>query len=300
MFRKVALALLFLALPSAVVVQEPGVLHIRIVLQGTAQGLTPIRRHALLISDNPSSAPPRQVFTAQDGTVDVRLRPGNYTVESDRPVAFEGKAYQWTQFVDVLAGRDVVLELTADNAEVETATATAVAISLDEDASSLAARWENSVVGVWTPTAHASGFVIDANGLVVTNQRGIGLATSVEVQFSPTLKVAASVVAADAARDVAVVRIDPMTAAAVTAVPLGCGDTLPALNEGDRIFVVAAPLRRQKDDHLGQRPAGRRRRHRIRHRSRHRRLGRSGVHGPGNGGRDHLRGREASPTAIGG
>lgn len=128
MSRKVALALLFLALPSAVVVQEPGVLHIRIVLLGTAQGLTPIRRHALLISDNPPSAPPRQVFTAQDGTVDVRLRPGNYTVESDRPVAFEGRAYQWTQFVDVLAGRDVVLELTADNADVETATATAVAL----------------------------------------------------------------------------------------------------------------------------------------------------------------------------
>ena len=86
-------------------------------------------------------------------------------------------------------------------------------------------RWQDSVVGVWTPTAHASGFVIDANGLVVTNQRGIGLATSVEVQFSPTLKVAASVVVADAARDVAVDSDRPKTAAAVSAVPLGCGDT---------------------------------------------------------------------------
>jgi hypothetical protein len=234
-----------------VVVQELGVLHIKIVLRGTAQAITPVRRHVLLISDNPPSAPPRQVVTAQDGTVDVRLRPGSYTVESDQPVAFEGRAYQWIQFVDVRAGSDVVLELTAGNAEVETATAAAVAISLDEDVSSLAARWENSVVGVWTPTAHASGFVIDADGLVVTNQRGIGLATSVEVQFSPTLKVAAVVVAADAARDVAVVRIDPMTAAAVSVVPLGCGDTAAALKEGDRIFVVAAPLGRQKETTSG-------------------------------------------------
>ena len=62
---------------------------------------------------------PRRIVTALDGTADVRLRPGNYTVESDRPVAFQGKAYQWTQIVDIAAGRDAVLELTADNAEVE-------------------------------------------------------------------------------------------------------------------------------------------------------------------------------------
>ena len=75
-------------------------------------------RHALLISDNPATAPPRRIVTALDGTADVRLRPGNYTVESDQPVAFQGKAYQWTQIVDIAAGRDTVLELTADNAEV--------------------------------------------------------------------------------------------------------------------------------------------------------------------------------------
>ena len=40
---------------------------------------------------------------------------------------FNGKAYQWTQVVDIVAGRDVVLELTADNAEVEPPTATASA-----------------------------------------------------------------------------------------------------------------------------------------------------------------------------
>ena len=78
-------------------------------------------RHALLISDNPATAPPRRIVTAVDGTADVRLRPGNYTVESDRPVVFHGKAYQWTQIVDIVAGRDAVLELTADNAEVEPA-----------------------------------------------------------------------------------------------------------------------------------------------------------------------------------
>jgi S1-C subfamily serine protease len=246
MLRVLAFAVLCLALPSAAV-QECGVLHIRIVLQGTGQAPTPIRRHLLLISDNPSSAAPRRVFTAQDGTVNVRLPSGNYTVESDRPVAFDGRAYQWTQFVDVVAGQDAVLELTTDNADAaEFTTATSADSPLEEDASSLSSRWQDSVVGVWTPTAHASGFVIDSNGLVVTNQRGIALATSVEVQFSPDLKVAASVVVTDAERDVAVVRIDPARAAAVKPVPLECGDTVPAPAVGEQIYAIEAPLRQLK------------------------------------------------------
>ena len=67
----------------------------------------PVPRHALLISDNPASGPPRRILTALDGTVEVRLPPGSYIVESDRPFAFQGKGYQWTQVVDVVAGRDV-------------------------------------------------------------------------------------------------------------------------------------------------------------------------------------------------
>ena len=127
---------------------------------------TPVPRHALLISDNPASAPPRRIVTALDGTADVRLRPGNYTVESDQPVAFNGKAYQWTQMVDIVAGRDAVLELTADNAEVEpvTAATTASGAPLEADPSFLLPQWQDSVVALWTPTTRASGFVIDREG----------------------------------------------------------------------------------------------------------------------------------------
>ena len=92
--------------------QAPSVLHIKVGLLDAERKVTPVPRHALLISDNPATSPPRRVVTGLDGTVDVRLRPGNYTVESDQPVAFQGKAYQWTQTVDIVAGREAVLELT--------------------------------------------------------------------------------------------------------------------------------------------------------------------------------------------
>src|SRR5437773_1641153 len=110
--------------------QTLSVLHIKVVVVDAGGKITPVPRHALLISDNPATAPPRRIVTALDGTADVRLRPGNYTVESDQPVAFQGKAYQWTKTLDIAAGRDAMLELTADNAEVEPVTSAATTSSL--------------------------------------------------------------------------------------------------------------------------------------------------------------------------
>jgi S1-C subfamily serine protease len=224
--------------------QALSVLHIKVAVVDAERKAMPVPRHALLISDNPSSAPPRQIVTALDGTADVRLRPGNYTVESDRPVVFNGKAYQWTQTVDIVAGRDAVLALTADNAEVETASS---ATPLDADPSFLLPQWQDSVVALWTPSAHASGFLIDAKGLLATSQRVIGAATSVEVQLSPAVKVSARVLAADAERDVAVLWIDPKVAASVRPVPLGCAQAAkPPVADGQKLFTISAPLREQK------------------------------------------------------
>src|SRR5205823_11312530 len=146
------------------------------------------------------------IVTSTDGTADVKLQPGNYTVESDRPVAFHGKAYEWTQTVDIVAGRDAVLELTAGNAETAAAgsAAAAGAPSLETEPAFLLPRWQDSVVSIWTSSTRASGFVVDARGLVATNQRAIGTATSAEVQLSATLKVAARVPPPDSTSDVAV------------------------------------------------------------------------------------------------
>src|SRR5260221_1269851 len=200
----VLLATLFAVVPPAAG-QALSVLHIKVVLVDADGKATPVPHHALLISDNPATAPPRRIVTTMDGTADVRLRPGNYTVESDAPVAFAGKRYEWTKTLDIVAGRDAVLELTADNAEVEAGGA----VPLEADPWSLLREWQDSVVALWTPTSHASGFVIGANGLVVTNQRGIGAATAVEVQLTPTVKGPARGLVGHLERDVAVLWIDP-------------------------------------------------------------------------------------------
>ena len=241
MARAVLVALLLFVGSSAASSQEVSVLRITAILADAAGKPTPVPRHALLISDEPPSAPPRRILTANDGTANVRLRPGPYTVESDQPVVFSGKAYQWTQHVTLVAGRDAVLELTAGNAEVDL---DASATPVHDNPSFLMPQWQDSVVAIWTPSTHGSGFLIDGKGLIATNQRGIGTATSVDVQLSPDVKVAARVLAADEKRDVAVLWINPSVVAALRSIPLGCGQAAaPAGAAGQELFTIGAPLR---------------------------------------------------------
>lgn len=252
MFRALTLSTL-IAVLSGASGQELGVLHIKVTLTDAAHAPVPVPRAALLISDNPATITPRRVVTRSDGTAEVRLRPGSYTVESDEPVAFDGKGYQWTQTLDVKAGRDVVLELTAANADVGPAPAPASSpvssvVATVNAAALLLPQWQDSVVAVWTPESRASGFVVDAKGLVVTNQRVIGNATAVEVQLTPSVTVAARVLAADRARDVAVLWIDPATTASVRPIPLNCADssTRP-IADGEKLVAIGAPLRGEKE-----------------------------------------------------
>jgi S1-C subfamily serine protease len=246
-----ALLLASLVLISANVAdgQALGVLQITVVVLDAERNATPVARHVLLVSENPPSAAPRAITTTRDGTATMRLRPGNYTVESEKPVAFQGKTYQWTQRVDVASGGNTRLELTIDNAEV-------VSGAAETDPSFLFPQWQGSVVALWTPTAHASGFLIDARGLIATNQRVVGTATAVEVQIAPDVKVMARVLAADPMRDVAILWIDPGVAASMRPVPLGCGEAArPPVVTGQELFTIGTPLRGQKGMTSG--PAGR-------------------------------------------
>ena len=113
--------------------------------------------------------------------------------------------------------------------------------------SSLLAQWHGSVVALWTATTRTSGFVVDATGLIATSQRGVGTATSVEVQITPSVKVAAQVLVADSVHEVAILRIDPKVVASVRPVPLGCEQAAKApIVSGQETFTIGAPLRQRK------------------------------------------------------
>ncbi len=227
--------------------QTTGVLLVRVTLADEAGQATPIRRHALLVSDNPASRPPWRVVTGPDGTAKLTLPPANYTVESEAALVAGGKAFEWRQVVDIVAGRDTELELTTANAEIVTAEAspTEPDAPREHDAWGLLLQWQDSLVQVWTPTRHGSGFVV-GDGLIATSQRVVGTGPQVEVQVTPTLKVAGRVVAADADRDVALVWIHPSVLDARASLPLGCGGAgTQGVARGQTIVAVGQPMRGQ-------------------------------------------------------
>lgn len=244
MFRGLVLAVMVLVLPQASPAQATGGLHISVrVDDGGGQAL-PVPRYRLQISDNPASGPPRRVITSLEGLIDVRLAPGNYTVESERPVVIGGRSYRWTVVVDVVAGRDADLVLSNQNAEVlapEDAP-DSEAMKVLVDAPSLLARWQDSLVAVWTATTRGSGVLIDAGGLIVADQQVIGTATTVEVQLSPAVKVAGTVVVSDATRGLALVSVHPSVAAKAKVLPLQCDKADAVVVDGQQIAALEAPL----------------------------------------------------------
>ncbi|MEQ1728217.1 MAG: serine protease [Vicinamibacterales bacterium] len=259
MLRRLPVLVFVAALSSALLaqVQAQGVLNIRVTLTDAAGVVTPVPRHALLISDNPASASPRRVLTGPDGRVEVRLRPANYTIESEEAVAFGGAGYEWVRSLDVKAGAEVTLELNAGNADIAPLSARAAAAAAAAPAESspalLLPQWQDSIVAVWTPTSRASGFLVDTSGLVLTNQRSVGSATLVEVQLSPQVKVAARVVSADATRDVAVLQINANVVSALKPVPMACADAgTVLLAERRKVIALGAPMRGPKDLSIGE------------------------------------------------
>ena len=241
MARATLLVLVVFCSGASAFAQPMRVVHITVVLRDADGQATPVAHHALLISDDPPAAPPRRVTTGADGTVDVTLRPGRYAVESDRPVTFHGRAYEWAKRITVTTEADSTLELNATNAESATS---APGSSLETDPAFLLNQWNRSVVGIWTALAHGAGFVVDSkNGLVATNARLASGASDVEAQLTPALKVRADIVVADAEKDVAILRIHPSVSELIPSLSPQCGEaSSPLLTAGQELATIAAPL----------------------------------------------------------
>jgi len=247
--RRAAAALILTAVAGAwasvAMAQATGTLRITVTVASGDRPAVPVARHALLVSDDPPTATPRRVVTAADGTASLRLPPGRYVVESDQPLALDGRALSWRQTVDVASGQETALGLTGANADVDAAGGGSAGVRGSTD---VVVLWQDSVVQLWTPTVHASGFVIDTRGLVATSQQAIGDATAIAVQLTPTLKVRGRVLVADRASDVAVLAVDPTALTGIAPVPLSCGAAAKtALANGQEVAALGIPTLRGTD-----------------------------------------------------
>lgn len=104
-----------------------------------------------------------------------------------------------------------------------------------------------SVVTVWSEIGQGTGFIFDERGLVMTNQHVIGPSEIVSVQFDPTVRVPARILASDPEKDVAVLWIDiaSLPNAMVARIAKGTEDE-PAVIEGERVMTIGSPLNQRK------------------------------------------------------
>src|SRR3977135_3751851 len=83
MGRALLVATLLVTSSPAASAQALSTLHVTVTLADATGKITPVARHALLISDEPPTKEPRRILTTLAGTADITLRPGGYAAEPD-------------------------------------------------------------------------------------------------------------------------------------------------------------------------------------------------------------------------
>jgi hypothetical protein len=97
-----------------------------------------------------------------------------------------------------------------------------------------------SVFRIEAGLGHGSGFLVDASGLIVTNDHVIGVADEVTVYLEPEVRVAATIVRRDVDADLALIRVSPLLVGGRP--PLTLATTPAAVAPGDRVVALGYPL----------------------------------------------------------
>lgn len=108
-------------------------------------------------------------------------------------------------------------------------------------------RLKSSVVTVWSEFGHGTGFIIDKEGLILTNQHVVGPSQYIAVQFDEKRKIPAILLASSPEKDVAVLWVNLDALPDSTVASIAKTDAAePAVTEGERVFTIGSPLNQKK------------------------------------------------------
>ncbi|MDQ6786536.1 MAG: serine protease [Acidobacteriota bacterium] len=198
----------------------------------------------------------RKISTSFEGAATIVLPAGNYVVRSGAPLAFEERNFVWEQSFKVEDGKNITIELSNDNAKI-TAIPVAVADATTFSDSSPRRRiseegelfktLRDGVVTVEGETGNGTGFIIDAKGLILTNQHVVGKSSEIRVRFDKQTAVKARVLAEDPDRDIAVLQVNLSACATCRVLKIAENKANePTVVEGERVFAIGSPLYQDK------------------------------------------------------
>jgi hypothetical protein len=180
--------------------------------------------------------------TTADGSVSLSLTPGDYIVESEKPLIVNGNSYEWSVKLKVESGSTVSLELDNEDATI-TAADEALRRGRIVDEADLLKVLSDGVVNVQGELSQGTGSIVDGKGLILTSQHVIEKSKELRVQFGAGKKVAAKLLVEDPDLDLAVVWIDLSTCPSCKA--LAMLESNPVL-DGARVFTISSPLAQDK------------------------------------------------------
>jgi S1-C subfamily serine protease len=253
--RKIAFWIIALAIFTAPVsAQEPTVhLKVQVVLIDKDLNLKPVPKFSFTLQRLPadSTAPPIALKTGLDGHVETDLPAGRYQLLTSAPVEFQGKQYSWKLEL-TLTPPGQSLDLSNDNAVILPATAAIAAPESGGELTALFERLKNAVVTVRADGGEGSGFLVDPDGLVLTNAHVVEHSPYLAVQFDPQRKVLAALLASDPEKDLAVLHVNPAAFPGTVIAPLArpARDKAPVV-EGQRVFTIGSPFGKEKTLTMG-------------------------------------------------
>ena len=116
-----------------------------------------------------------------------------------------------------------------------------------DDLAEIFKRLQSSVVTVWSEFGHGTGFIIDEAGLILTTQHVVGPSVYIAVQFDATHKIPATLVAASAEKNIAVLWANLVGLPGATVAPV-FGTTSAAMSavEGAGVLSIGSPINQRK------------------------------------------------------
>jgi S1-C subfamily serine protease len=178
------------------------------------------------------------VRTDEQGELKLNLAPGKYVLDTVKPVTFKGAEFSWHREFAIQAGEETVLKLT--DADATRSNAKAVA-----DEAVVYQKYKGGVVEVQSDSGHGSGFLVDASGIIVTNQHVVNGSRWLGARLRPGLRCEATLLAEDKESDVAVIQINPKFAKDMTVLSLADASKPPVAVEGERILAIGNPLHQE-------------------------------------------------------
>jgi S1-C subfamily serine protease len=220
--------------------------HIKVVLIDKDLTQKAVPHFPLLITYlTEEASEPIEVKTNLDGVADVALKSGKYHLTAVDGIDFQGRRYTWDLEV-VLSGTEQIIELSNDNAKVKEVAAPPPTRKIDE-LTQLFQKYQNSVFTVWSEIGSGTGFLIDPNGLILTNQHVIGPSELISVQFDGKRKVAARLLAFNPEKDVAVLWANLSAFPEAIIAPIAQSEAGHDIAvEGERVFTIGSPLSQKK------------------------------------------------------